>query len=92
MVRTYNELFECVGEDEDEFIEDMKRTGVPVEELKFLLITHSDLRLKEMFTFAANEVSHELKVSENVAKLVLDSVSLSFGDCLTSIIFPFNDN
>lgn len=79
MVRTYNELFICAREGEAEFIEDLKGEGVPIKQLKFMLMTHSDLRLREVYTFTSAEVAEDLKIPAEAVKCVLDDISLSFG-------------
>lgn len=79
MVRTYNELFECDREGEAEFVEDLRRRGVPVDQLKFMLLTHCDLRLREMYTFTSAEIVEELKIQIEVVKSVLENISLPFG-------------
>jgi len=79
MVRTYNELFECAREGETEFVEDLKQKGIPVEQLKFMLITHCDLRLREVHTFTSAEVAEELKIPGEAVNWVLENISLPFG-------------
>lgn len=79
MVRKYDELFESDRGKEAEFIGELRQNGVGVEQLKFMLITHSDLRLRDIYTFTAAEIAENLQISTKVVKWLMEEISLPFG-------------
>lgn len=79
MVQTYHELFECSREGESEFIKNLEDNAVPIQQLKYMLLTHSDLRLQKAYTFTSAEVADELKMPLESVKKLLEHISIPFG-------------
>ncbi len=79
IVMTYNEVFECNDYREDEFVKDLEQKNISIEQIKFMLLTHSDLRLKEVYTFTSAEIAEALNIPIKPVKLVLDEISIPLG-------------
>lgn len=79
MVRTYNETFECDRCDEAEFIEELKQNNVSINQLKYLLMSHSDLQMHKIFTFSSAEISEQLNIPDDTVKWILQKISLPLG-------------
>ena len=79
IVKTYNELFECDDYGEDEFIKDLEQKNTSIEQFKFMLLTHSDLRLTEVYTFTSEEITEALCIPIKAVKWVLEELSIPLG-------------
>lgn len=79
IVMTYNEVFECDDYREDEFVKDLEQKNISIEQIKFMLLTHSDLRLKEVYTFTSAEIAEALNIPIKPVKWVLDEISIPLG-------------
>lgn len=79
IVTTYNDLFECDDCVEDEFIKDLEQKNTSIEQLKFMLITHSDLLLKDVYTFTSEEVAEDICIPIKAVKWVLEELSIPLG-------------
>lgn len=79
IVMTYNEVFECDDYREDEFVKDLEQENISIEQIKIMLLTHSDLRLKKVYTFTPAEISVALNIPIKPVKWVLDEISIPLG-------------
>jgi hypothetical protein len=77
--RMYNMLFGCDRSDEGDFILKMKRDKVGFEQLKFLLLTHSDLHLREVYTFAAGKIAEDLHMAGEEVNYIMREISFPLG-------------
>jgi hypothetical protein len=77
--RTYNILFGCDRSDEGDFILKTKRDKVGFEQLKFLLLTHSDLLLREVYTFAAGKIAEDLHMASEKVNYIMGEISFPLG-------------
>lgn len=64
----------------DRAIEFFESKGIALEQAKSILLSHSDLRLKDIHTFDAAELAIETKIDEFSIESALNLLSIKFGD------------
>ncbi|MCI5164546.1 MAG: NERD domain-containing protein [Candidatus Electrothrix sp. GM3_4] len=79
IVMTYDELFECDDCGADEFVKDLEQHNVTIEQIKLMLLAHSDLHLQEVYTFTSVEIANALHIPMKPVKWILDQISIPFG-------------
>jgi hypothetical protein len=83
MVKAYNQFFPDTEEIEGENIDRLwELAGEKRRNLIGLLISHSDLRLEDVFSFSLEDAKSLLEetVSDDILEGILDKLSLNFGD------------
>ena len=93
IIRKYFELSEHLKATPEPLIELARRENLSLEQVKTLILAHSDLTLADDLTFNVSSISRELGVSQESLAAVLEKLSLSFGDlvdCKTEQFFLNN--
>jgi hypothetical protein len=80
MVQKYYEVNPHFVGSADDLIAFATRENISVEQMKALMLSHSDLNLPDMFTFTAASISALLGVSKSHLEDVFRRLSLAFGD------------
>jgi hypothetical protein len=80
IVRKYYELSPDQTDSPESFIEFAKQEKLTSDQVKSMMLSHSDLSLAGEMTFTSEELCRVLGLSEAALSSALDKLSLSFGD------------
>lgn len=79
MIRQYYRHNPYFLDGPEEMIEYSRKRDFSREQIKIIVLTHSDLSLSEMFTMSSQNMATSLGVSPELFSNALDKLSLSFG-------------
>jgi hypothetical protein len=80
VIRKYYELNPNLRDGPERLIEFAEERYLSIEEVKALILSHSDLTLGDELTFSVAAVANELGQTQAALTAVLERLSLSFGD------------
>lgn len=80
MVRKYYKVNPQLVDPADDLFAFATRENITVQQMKAIMLSHSDLNLPNIFTFTASSISARMGVSEAKLEGVFRKLSLAFGD------------
>ncbi|RJR35118.1 MAG: hypothetical protein C4576_25515 [Desulfobacteraceae bacterium] len=83
-VRGYYKVFPALDGTPEELIAFFQKNNFSAESVFSVILSHSELRLQDFFTFSAEEMSKEKGLSLNGLSRALSSLSFAFGDLNSS--------
>ncbi|MBD2093651.1 hypothetical protein H6F90_00585 [Trichocoleus sp. FACHB-591] len=78
-IKTYHEMYQ-LPDSIEEAAALLREQGAKLEEVRFLILSHSDLFLVEAFSFTVEELGSEMNIETIALETVLSRLSYQFGE------------
>jgi hypothetical protein len=80
LVEKYHELIGQSEEEAIEFVENFDVKNAPLKDVKHLILSHSDLRLPEIYSFRPRDLADRTRIDEATVQKILSNHSLEWGE------------
>ncbi len=83
LVLQYYELIGESTEEANQFLEKIEKESIPCDSLFYMLLSHYDLRLPDIYEFSPTKLSGKIGMDEAKIKLILNTFSHEWGELET---------